>query len=127
LQELIKNSSDILPLLPYIFSILTIRTNSHDLEGLENLPEVMRPTPTQKPKILIQLVEKVEEVRLELLILIETIVQLTEQKDIVEHLDEVTNLIRVFCMDPAPLIQEKACKVMSTYCKMNKDILLHFT
>lgn len=51
------------PFLPYILSILSERVNCHDLEGILNLPEVMRPPPSQKPQILIKLIEHSEEVK----------------------------------------------------------------
>lgn len=50
------------PFLPYIISILGERVNCHDLEGIQNLPEIMRPPPSQKPQMLIKLVEPSEEV-----------------------------------------------------------------
>ena len=50
------------PFLPYILSILSERVNCHDLEGILNLPEVMRPPPSQKPQVLIKLIEHSEEV-----------------------------------------------------------------
>ena len=50
------------PFLPYIISILAERVNCHDLEGIANLPEVMRPPPSQKPQMLIKLIETSEEV-----------------------------------------------------------------
>jgi hypothetical protein len=33
------------PVLPYVFAVLTERSNCHDLEGILHLPEVMRPPP----------------------------------------------------------------------------------
>jgi hypothetical protein len=33
------------PFLPYIFSVITERVNCHDLEGILNVPEVMKPPP----------------------------------------------------------------------------------
>ena len=50
------------PFLPYILSILSERVNCHDLEGFLNLPEVMRPPPSQKPQMLIKIIEHSEEV-----------------------------------------------------------------
>jgi len=52
------------PFLPYIISILSERVNCHDMEGILNLPEVMRPPPSQKPQMLIKLIEHSEEVNL---------------------------------------------------------------
>lgn len=42
--------------------------NCEDLEGIANLPEVMRPMPSQKPHMHVKLNETVEEVVLERII-----------------------------------------------------------
>jgi len=60
--RLISRCEDMAPFLPYIISILVERVNCHDLEGIKNLPEVMRPPPSQKPQMLIKLIETSEEV-----------------------------------------------------------------
>lgn len=51
-----------IPFLPYVFSIVCERVNCADLEGILNVPEVMRPPPGQKPKVLVKLIEDSEEV-----------------------------------------------------------------
>ena len=60
--RLISRCDDLTPFLPYIMSILIERLNSHDLDGILDLPEVMRPPPSQKPQVLHKLVETSEEV-----------------------------------------------------------------
>jgi hypothetical protein len=58
--ELLQRCTRITPFLPYIFAALIDRTNCNDLEGIASLPEKMRPSPGQKPKVLIKLVENCE-------------------------------------------------------------------
>ncbi len=62
--RMVRASADSKDFLPYIYSVLVERLNCEDMEGILALPEVMRPAPGQKPKVLIKLAEKVEEVRL---------------------------------------------------------------
>lgn len=65
-QELISRCEDMTTFLPYIFSILIERSNCDDLEGIANLPDVMKPAPTQKPFVMRNLIETSEYVRIEL-------------------------------------------------------------
>jgi hypothetical protein len=43
--RLITKADDIKGFLPYIFSVVAERVNCHDLEGIQHLPEVMKPPP----------------------------------------------------------------------------------
>lgn len=58
--ELVARCASLRVFLPYIFAVLTDRTNCTDLEGIANVPEKMRPAPGQKPKMLIKLIENCE-------------------------------------------------------------------
>jgi hypothetical protein len=86
--------------LPYILSIVVERTNCHDLDGIENIPEVMRPVPSQKPKVLIKLNEPAEELRTELCELMNQIIFSCDSAQLRDHLDDVTNILRALVMDP---------------------------
>jgi hypothetical protein len=57
LSELLPRCTTIKSFLPYIFAVLVDRTNCSDLEGVANLPEKMRPSPGQKPKMLTKIIE----------------------------------------------------------------------
>jgi len=58
----LEQSEDNEPILPYLVAVLVERSNCTDLEGIEHLPEVMRPPPSQMPTMLIKFVEESEEV-----------------------------------------------------------------
>jgi len=60
--RLLSRCQDFSPHLSYIIEVLVERTNCHDLEGILDLPEVMRPAPSQKPHIHAKLMEPTEEV-----------------------------------------------------------------
>ncbi|EGR31275.1 protein kinase domain protein [Ichthyophthirius multifiliis] len=144
INRLISKCDDMKPFLPYILSIITERTNCQDLEGIQNLPEVMRPPPGQKPKILIKLVEESEEVniknkkyslqlkqkiqlRIQICQLMQIIVNCNNQLTLLNHLDDICNILRALAMDPCSDVQKSACQCISDFCINNKEILLHFT
>lgn len=54
------------------------RTNCVDLEGIDRLPEKLRPQPGQKPKVMLKLVENCEEIRLVYCELVKKIITLLE-------------------------------------------------
>lgn len=107
------------PVLPYVFAVLTERSNCHDLEGILHLPEVMRPPPDQKPKMLIRLVEPAEELRLQLVDLLSVVVACNEGDALHEFLEDIVNILQAFCMDPFGEVQRCACRCLSDFCRNN--------
>lgn len=103
--ELLQRCTRITPFLPYIFAALIDRTNCNDLEGIANLPEKMRPAPGQKPKVIVKLVEKCEEIRMLYCTLMKKILSLVEEAEIRDKLDEIVNILRALIMDPSSDIQ----------------------
>lgn len=100
LTEIVARVDDVEPQLKYIYSVLISRTNCHDLEGIEGLPEVMHPSPGQKPHYMTELVEQNEEARYLLLELTSTLVDVMEPESMRYFINETVNLVRVFLMDP---------------------------
>jgi len=96
IQELISRCEDMTIFLPYIFSILVERSNCTDLEGISQLPEVMRPTPGQKPFVMSKFVEKSEPVRLELLELIGIIITCGEEDVLNGYVNDLVDILRAF-------------------------------
>lgn len=113
--------------LKYIFSILVSRTNCHDLEGVEGLPEQMLPHPTQKPQLMKDVVEKSEVARMELLELTATLIECLSEEAMRVYINDTINLVRVFLMDPFDKIQIKACRVASELVTRFKPLIYHFT
>ena len=103
------------------------RVNCHDLEGILDMPEVMRPPPGQKPKQMFKLVESSEELRMELCLLMNDIICAFDSNAIYEYVDDITNILRALAMDPNGDIQCSACVAISHYCKNNTELLHHFT
>ena len=76
------------------------RVNCHDLEGILDTPEVMRPPPGQKPKQMFKLVESSEELRMELCLLMNDIICAFDSNAIYEYVYDITNILRALAMDP---------------------------
>jgi len=139
---MLGSCDDLSPLLPFLLSVMVDRANCQDLEGILNLPEVMRPPPSQKPRRLVKFNEESEEValnisfnnptlllqlRLSLCELMHTLVSLASSDQIYDHLDDVCNVLRAFAMDPFGEIQLRACQTIGLFAKKHTDILLHFS
>lgn len=127
MKTLISRVENIQPHLKYIYSILISRTNCHDLEGIEGLPEQMVPNPSQKPQLMKDVIETSEVARTELLDLTATLIECLDEQIMREFINETINLMRVFLMDPYDKIQIKACRVTSELVTKFKSLIYHFT
>ena len=61
---LFANCTNIVKFFPFIFSALVDKLDCNDLEGYGNLPEDIRPTPSQNPHKIIKVNEQIEEIRI---------------------------------------------------------------
>lgn len=106
--ETLSRCDNIRTFLPYIFEALKDRTNCVDLEGIDKVPEKMRPQPGQKPKVMLKVNETCEEIRQLYSSLIKRIIMLLEQdkQEMARHLDDMVNILRALVMDPAPDVQK---------------------
>ena len=108
--------------------VLVERLGAFDLEGVENLPEVMRPQPSQKPQALKDPPEKSEEVRLIIAQLVSRLIEITQPQHFAPYLDEFTNVIRALVMDPSNgNVMKEACNGMSLLCCTAPKLLLHYS
>ena len=71
---LFANCTNIVKFFPFIFSALVDKLDCNDLEGFGNLPEDIRPTPSQNPHKVIKVNEQIEEIRILYIKLLETII-----------------------------------------------------
>ncbi len=125
--ELVARAEDVTPYLRYIFEALVQRLNCHDLEGIEGLDPKLVPTPSQKPHQMAKLVEASEVVRMGLLGLAKTLIEVLGADDMRTHIDEMISILSVLLMDPAPEIQTRACKLTSDFVVNFKELVFHFT
>jgi hypothetical protein len=128
IYSLVSGCVDIAGTLGYVFPIVVDRLEAYDLEGIQELPEQMRPIPSQKPQVILNPPEKSEEVRVLLSQLVLSILQKTEPHLLTGYLNELTNITRVLVMDPNSsetiLI---GCNAMTILCTKATDKLLHYS
>ena len=126
---LYANCVNITKFLPFIFSALSNKLQCDDLEGYGNLPENIRPTPSQNPQKIIKVTESIEEIRILYLKLLEAIINHdnSTKDDFRLFVQDIVNITRTLCMDPAPNVVLVACN----FCKnlaitFSKDLLYYF-
>jgi hypothetical protein len=126
-KELIARCEDVSHFLPYIFTVLVERLGAVDLEGIQDIPEQMRPNPSQKPQILKSPPENSEEIRLLIAELVMVLV-CTGLENFINIIDEVTNVLRALAMDPANSnVMIEACRAISEMCRNAPKLLLHYS
>ena len=107
--------------------MLCDRLNCIDLEGVSNVPEVMRPPPSAKPQMMTKLNEPSEEIRLTLAEFISLVVEITPPEHFIQHIDALVNILRSLCMDPHGAVQREACTCVSSLCRHAPNVVHHFT
>ncbi len=115
--------------LPFIFSALANKLQCDDLEGYGNMPEDIRPTPSQNPQKIIKVTENIEEIRILYLKLLETIIchENAVKDDFRLFVQDIVNITRTLCMDPAPNVVCTACNFCNTLAmNFGKDLLFYF-
>ena len=126
---LYANCVNITKFLPFIFSALANKLQCDDLEGYGNMPEDIRPTPSQNPQKIIKVTESIEEIRILYLKLLEAIINHDNSTldDFRLFVQDIVNITRTLCMDPAPNVVIVACN----FCKnlsinFGKELLYYF-
>ena len=126
---LYANCVNITKFLPFIFSALANKLQCDDLEGYGNMPEDIRPTPSQNPQKIIKVTESIEEIRILYLKLLEAITSNDNSTldDFRLFVQDIVNITRTLCMDPAPNVVIVACN----FCKnlsinFGKELLYYF-
>ena len=115
--------------LPFIFSALANKLQCDDLEGYGNMPEDIRPTPSQNPQKIIKVTENIEEIRILYLKLLETLIchENAVKDDFRLFVQDIVNITRTLCMDPAPNVVFTACNFCKTLAiNFGKDLLFYF-
>lgn len=107
--------------IPYLMPILIERLNAEDIEGVEAIPEQMKPAAIQKPQVMTQLIEPSEEVRLVLAEIVTVIIQQTVFDCLRAYIDSFTSIIRALCMDPYSNVIIEGCTAMVEFCANGGD------
>jgi hypothetical protein len=126
---------------PFIFSALVDKLECTDLEGVSDLPEDIRPTPSQKPHKVNKLTENCEEIRVLYIKLLESLIFNSEEDELNTDnyittksndefrmfIQDIVNITRTLCMDPCATVVLESCYFMKKMCiKFGKDLLFFF-
>lgn len=127
IMEFFRRSDDLTMSIPYLMPILIDRLNAEDLEGVEGMPDNVKPPIATKPQIMKELVEPSEEVRLILAEIVTIIVSQTVFDCLRAYIDTFVTIIRALCMDPYGAVIVEGCNAMIEFCANGTDqFLLHF-
>ena len=89
--------------------VLITRLNAEDLEGLDELPEEAKPSASQKPLVMIDPPETSEAVRLTIAEIVTIIVSSTVFDLLRPYTQDIVNILRALCMDPAGQVIIEGC------------------
>ena len=126
---LFANCTNIVKFFPFIFSALVDKLDCNDLEGFGNLPEDIRPTPSQNPHKVIKVNEQIEEIRILYIKLLETIIsnESALKDDFRLFVQDIVNITRTLCMDPAPNVVLVSCNFTQKLAEnFGQELLYYF-
>jgi hypothetical protein len=84
-----------------LIPVIIDRLNCDDLEGVDYLPEVMKPRPEQRALVVTNLPEDSEEIRVIIAEIMSLIVSSTDWICLRPYVDQLVSIFRALCMDPA--------------------------
>ena len=121
IKEFFTKVDDLSLSIPYLIPVLVNRLNAEDLEGIDNLPENMRPSAGQKPLVMIDPPETSEAVRLCLAEIVTIMVSSTVFDCMRPYTQEIVNILRALCMDPAGQVIIEGCQGMKEFAISGND------
>lgn len=108
-KEFFTRVDDLSLSIPYLIPVLITRLNAEDLEGLDELPEEAKPSASQKPLVMIDPPETSEAVRLTIAEIVTIIVSSTVFDLLRPYTQDIVNILRALCMDPAGQVIIEGC------------------
>lgn len=106
--------------------VLVQRLNATNLEGTDGMEEKFIPAPSQKPHVMTNVPENSEEVRILLAEITTLLVSTTDFNCIRAYVDDIVNICRALCMDPAGQVIAEGCSAMNGLAEGAGDQLMHF-
>ena len=101
IKEFVTQVDDITLSLPYLIPVIVDRLNADDLEGVDSLPDFMKPRPEQRALVLAHINEPSEEIRVLLAEIMTLVVSSTDWPCLRPYVDQLVNIFRALCMDPS--------------------------
>jgi len=115
IKEFFTQVDDLTLSIPYLLPVLMDRLNCDDLEGLDTLPEEMKPVSSQKAHVMKDPPEKSEEVRVTIAEIVTLLVSSTAFECMRPYIDQIVGICRALCMDPAGSVIIEGCSAMREF------------
>jgi hypothetical protein len=115
LREFFARVDDLTMSLPYTLPVFRDRLNADDLEGVDSLPDVMKPSAEQKALVMKDLPEDSEAVRVVLAEIMTILISATPWECLRAYIDVLCNICRALCMDPAGLVIMEGTMAMRAF------------
>ena len=125
-KEFFSKVDDLSLSIPYLVPIVISRLNCEDLEGIDYLPEAMRPTANQKALVMIDPPETSEAVRLLISEIMTIMVSSTVYDILRPYTQDIINIARALSMDPAGQVIIEGCSLMKEFAMSGQENLIHF-
>lgn len=107
--------------IPYFIPVLVERLNADDLEGVDYLEEKMKPGNTQKAQEMVHIVEKSEQVRLNIAETVTILVSSTLFDCMRPYVDSFVNICKALCMDPYGDVIIEGTRAIAEFSKAGGD------
>jgi len=101
--------------------ILIDKLNADDLEGIDYIPEKMKPVANQKAQVMIDPPEKSEAVRVVIAEIMTIIVSSTIFDCMRPYVDNFVNICKALCMDPYGEVIIEGTRTISEFAKAGGD------
>jgi len=126
IKEFFSTVDDLTLSIPYLIPVIVDRTNADDLEGLDTLPDQMRPKPEQRAMQITNLPEDSEEIRVILAEIMTLVVSATDWVCLRPYVDPLVAIFRALCMDPAGIVIIEGTMGMAALARAAENQLIHF-
>ena len=121
IKEFFIRSDDVSLSIPYFIPVLVERLNADDLEGVDYLEEKMKPGNTQKAQEMVHIVEKSEQVRLNIAETVTILVSSTLFDCMRPYVDSFVNICKALCMDPYGDVIIEGTRAIAEFSKAGGD------
>lgn len=121
IREFFSRCDDLTMSIPYLLPVLIERLNADDLEGVDYLPEKMKPVSEQKAQVMGDQPENSEMVRVQIAEIMRIIIDNTLFDCMRPYVDAFVNICKALCMDPYGEVIIVGTKAMASFCLAGGD------
>ena len=125
-KEFCMRCDDLTLSIPYLVPILVERLKADDLEGVDYLPEKMKPCSNQRAQVMSELAETSESVRVNIAEIVTITVASTLFDCMRPYVDAFVNICKALCMDPYGDVIIEGTRAIAEFSKAGGEQLIHF-